>query len=178
MHSEIQGGIEAPTFMMDHMVIRVGVYLRICGFDAVWVPGVRTQDLIRRANVEGRVFVTCNRHLDGHYPRARQRLILPAGDPVAQFWTVVREWRLDPVARLFKKCIRCNCWLEPVNDLAEVVGRVPEGVRQRHHRFWTCPLCGTIFWHGSHVANTCRKLGLPYPGAELRTESGADGPVS
>jgi uncharacterized protein with PIN domain len=27
--------------------------------------------------------------------------------------------------------------------------------------FYTCPQCGTVFWKGSHVRNTCRKLRLP-----------------
>jgi uncharacterized protein with PIN domain len=44
-----------------------------------------------------------------------------------------------------------------------LAARVVEAVRARHRLFFTCPSCGTVFWRGSHVENTCRKLGLEPP---------------
>jgi len=66
---------------------------------------------------------------------------------------------------LFSRCIRCNVELGAVKDKQAVAERVHPNVLSRHERFFACPRCGTIFWHGSHVANTCRKLGLPPPAA-------------
>ena len=35
-------------FMVDHMLIKLGKYLRILGYDAAWDDGVRTHELILR----------------------------------------------------------------------------------------------------------------------------------
>jgi len=153
----------APAFMMDHMLIRTGKYLRICGFDAEWQRGVRTHELIRRANAEERVFVTRNRHIGDSYPAPRALLVLTTADPVAQFREILAACHLDPRPGLFRKCIRCNRWLKPLADRELARGRVPPDVLKRQKRFWSCPACGTVFWHGGHVRNTCRKLGLPLP---------------
>lgn len=148
--------------MMDHMLLTLGKYLRIIGGDAVWDPGQRTHELIARANGEGRVFVTCNRRPD-EYPHPREALVLDSGDPVAQFRAVVQAFQLDTTSRLFTKCIRCNVLLDRIPDKETLRARVHPHVFERHQVFYACPSCGTVFWMGSHVRNTCHKLGLPLP---------------
>jgi uncharacterized protein with PIN domain len=157
--------INKPCFMIDHMVIRLGKNLRIIGYDADWDTGVRTHDLIQRANATGRIFVTRNTHLAEQYPPVRNGIILSETDPVRQFRTVVEELGLDTQSDLFSRCIRCNVKLDTLVDKNEASALVHPNVYQRQERFFRCPHCGTIFWHGSHVANTCRKLGLAVTGA-------------
>jgi uncharacterized protein with PIN domain len=145
------------------MVVRTGKYLRVIGYDAEWISGVRTHELIRRANAEGRVFVTRNRRLPDQYPRPDRVLTLIETDPVEQFYTIVKAYDLHPLERLFSKCIRCNVALTPVIDKTVIRDRVHPNVYARFDRFYTCPSCGTVFWKGSHVRNTCAKLRLPLP---------------
>jgi len=76
---------------------------------------------------------------------------------------VVTELRLDPLERLFSKCIRCNVFLEKVSDNEKIRVFVHPNVYARFDSFFACPKCGTVFWKGTHVANTCRKLGLTTP---------------
>lgn len=152
-----------PAFMMDHMVIRLGKYLRIIGYDAAWDLELRTHDLILQANAAGRIFVTRNTHLAEQFPPARDAMLLVETDPARQFDRLVSHLGLDTRSRLFSRCIRCNVALAPVPDKRSVESRVHPNVYQRQPRFFECPHCGTVFWHGSHVANTCRKLGLPLP---------------
>ncbi len=154
---------ETIRFTMDHMLIRLGKYLRIAGFDADWCPEVRTHELILRANEQGRVFVTRNRHIEQEYPQPIRMLRLHSDDPAFQFKDVVEQMGLDPNARLFSRCIQCNVALETVPDKVSIRACVEPGVFESQDRFWRCPVCGTVFWHGSHVRNTCRKLGLPLP---------------
>jgi len=152
-----------PGFMVDHMVIKLGKYLRILGYDAVWDLTLRTHELILRANTEERVFLTRNRRLPHQYPVPRHCLVLESPDPVEQLETVVEQFGLDPRRALFSKCIRCNVALEAVEDKRAIEGQVHPNVYARFERFYRCPSCGTVFWKGSHVANTCRKLGLVPP---------------
>lgn len=151
------------AFMVDHMLVRLGKYLRICGFDAEWQLGGRTHELILRANAEDRVFLTCNRHIEENYPIPRRWRRVLATTPVEQLREVIAVFGLDPTANLFRKCIRCNCFLDSVPDRRDVAEHVPPEVLARYERFWRCPSCGTVFWHGSHVRNTCRKLGMAPP---------------
>lgn len=150
-------------FMMDHMVIRLGKYLRVIGCDAAWNLSVRTHELIARANAEGRVFVTRNRQLPFQYPQPAALFLLTESDPARQLHLLVEAFGIDPHGSLFKHCIRCNVPLRVVGDKTAIRERVHPNVYVRHERFYACPSCATVFWHGSHVTNTCRKLGLTPP---------------
>lgn len=150
-------------FQVDHMLIKLGKYLRILGFDAAWDPGLRTHEMILRANREGRVFLTRNRRLAAEYPPADRVLLIEDDQPAKQLRRVVEALHLDPQRKLFTRCIRCNVELHGVPDREAVRRRVHPNVFARHERFFTCPSCGTVFWHGSHVRNTCAKLGLTRP---------------
>lgn len=152
-----------PAFMLDHMVIRLGKYLRIAGFDAQWDKQARTHELILRANAENRVFLTRNHHLPDQHPKVNRVLVLETSDPVDQLRRVTEAFQLDLNSALFTRCVRCNVALAPVPDRESVRARVHPNVMTRQQSFYRCPACDTIFWKGSHVRNTCRKLGLSAP---------------
>ena len=149
--------------MADHMLIKLGQYLRLLGYDAAWDQRVRTQELIARANAEGRIFLTRNTRMADGYPRPNQVLLLRDRDPVKQLNAVIAEFKLDARAGLFSRCIRCNIRLAAIADKAAIRARVHPTVFARHSEFFACPSCQAVFWRGSHVRNTRRKLGLPEP---------------
>jgi len=149
-----------PRFAVDHMLIKLGKYLRIAGCDAVWDKSIRTHELIDRANAEGRTFLTRNTRLQDQYPPVKHLLPIQADDPVEQLGEVVRATQLDVRRRLFTRCVRCNVALDTVPDKKQVEGCIHPNVFRRYEDFYTCPSCGTVFWKGSHVRNTCRKLGI------------------
>jgi uncharacterized protein len=148
-------------FMIDHMLVKLGKYLRILGYDAAWDLGLRTHELIARANAERRVFVTRNRRLAGRYGTPADLVVLEETDPVEQLRRLAALRGLDVASGLFSTCIRCNLRLEGVPGKRAIEDRVHPNVYRRFERFFLCPGCGTVFWQGSHVRNTCRKLGLP-----------------
>ena len=158
--------MDEARFMTDHMLVKLGKYLRIAGCDAAWDLQIRTHALIARANAEGRVFLTRNRRLPEQYPRPLRSFFLRETDPVAQFRAVAAEFMIDPLEKLFSKCIRCNVVLEKIDNKELIRARVHPNVYARFESFYTCPQCKTVFWKGTHVANTCRKLGLPAPGGD------------
>lgn len=173
------GAGRRPRFMVDHMLIKLSRYLRILGLDASHVPGERTHALIERANAEGRIFLTRNTRIDDQYPPPLRLLFVAKDDPVEQLRDVVTACGIDPREGLFSRCIRCNVELEELEDLDELgerAARVPARVRARHRRFWTCPSCGTIFWHGTHVRNTLEKLGLAPAGSGRDQREGESAP--
>jgi uncharacterized protein with PIN domain len=149
--------------MVDHMLVGLGKYLRILGYDTAWDTRERTHELIRRANEEGRIFLTANAHLPEQFPPADRVLILKPHEPLGLLREVIDCLRLDVRRWLFSRCIRCNVALEAIADPRKIEDRVHPEVYRRHKHFYRCPTCGTVFWHGSHVRNTCRKLGIALP---------------
>ena len=122
----------------------------------------RIHDLIRQANVAGRIFVTRNRHAE-QFPPANHLVLLAETNPVLQLGILVHAFHLDTQAGLFSHCLRGNVELGAVTDKQAVASRIHPNVYARQERFFTCPRCGTVFRHGRHVANTRRKLGLTPP---------------
>lgn len=152
---------EELRFEADAMLVKLANYLRVIGCDAECRPEVSLATRIDRADAEGRVFLTRSRQI-GHQERApRRMLVLEDEDPVEQLHEVVAAFDLDPAAKLFSRCIRCNVDLQEIAKDDALAARVPQRVLETYARFWTCPKCGTVFWKGSHVHNTCLKLRLP-----------------
>lgn len=147
-------------FMVDHMLIKLGKYLRILGYDAEWDKTMRTHELIKRANTEKRVFLTRNTHLPDQYPVPASVIMVSDIDPVKQLAEIVSRMELDTKRFLFSRCIRCNVALDVVQDKKEIESLVHPNVFAKHDRFYRCPNCRTVFWKGTHVSNTRRKLGL------------------
>lgn len=153
-------------FMVDHMLIKLGKYLRIAGYDAEWDPStgteqaMRTHELINRANAEGRVFLTRNTRLPDQYPAPNQCVYVAESDPVKQLHELAGSMGLDIKSRMFSKCIKCNVELAGVADKREIEPMVHPNVYKRHDEFYRCPKCGTVFWKGTHVQNTLVKLGI------------------
>jgi hypothetical protein len=153
----------APRFLVDGMLIRLGKYLRCLGHDAAWDARARTRDLARRAGAEGRVFLTRNTRLGTEIEPPPRWVAITSDDPVEQLREVERSLGLALDTHPFTRCIRCNVELRPALP-EEVEARVLPAVQARQRLFFTCQSCGTVFWLGSHVANTCRKLGVVPPG--------------
>jgi len=150
-------------FMVDHMLVKLGKYLRILGFDADWDGNIRTHELITRANRERRLFITRNTRLPYQYPLPDHVMLIHETDPAQQFTTVVARLKLETARYLFSKCIRCNVLLQPVADKEEIRSLVHPNVFGSYNTFYRCPSCKTVFWKGSHVRNTCRKLRIEPP---------------
>jgi uncharacterized protein with PIN domain len=157
--------MDVPTFMVDHMLIKLGKYLRILGYDAEWDTKLRTHELIWKANSEGRIFLSRNKHIPKQYPQPYHLIHVEPTDPVEQLAMVCSILSLDTTGRLFSRCIRCNVELNKIENKSEVKGHVHPNVYEHYDTFYRCSSCGTIFWKGSHVKNTCLKLKQVIPSA-------------
>ena len=133
--------------MVDAMLGKLAVYLRMCGYDAAYV-GDRDPDdepaLLERARAEGRVVLSRDRAL---VDRADEAVLVAEREVDAQLAELRAagfELRLaDPPTR----CGRCNGALEPVPAGAARPDYAPE---PDEVDCWRCLDCGQWFWKGSH----------------------------
>jgi uncharacterized protein with PIN domain len=85
-------------------------------------------------------------------------VLIRSNDPFEQLGEVIRAAALTPEElRPFTRCLRCN---EPIVAVpkAEVQRSVPDYVWQRHSEFGTCPLCGRLYWPGTHTARSLERI--------------------
>ena len=152
----VAGELE-PHFLVDGMLIKLGRYLRVLGYDATWHRDEHGLALAERAAFEQRLFITRNQRLLHQGPLPGTVLLLDATEPVAQLFELRRRTRIGDKAS-FTRCIRCNTELDELPPGAQPPD-APSGVRRRYHRFFRCPACHSVFWRGTHVRNTMNKIG-------------------
>ena len=148
-----------PAFMVDHMLLRLGKFLRLLGYDTAWNTSIRSHELVTVAQRQGRIFLTRNHHIHRQFPAPERFILITTDNPIDQL-TFVLENISAPQPQPFSRCVICNTPLRKVADPSLVRTRVPPAVAARIRRFTYCPKCDKIYWMGSHVINTCRKLGI------------------
>jgi uncharacterized protein with PIN domain len=80
-------------------------------------------------------------------------------DPLEQLHELARRLRLDLApGRRRARCMLCNEVLEEVAK-AEVEAALPPRTRAGFDRFWRCPGCARVYWHGSHWRRLQHQLG-------------------
>ena len=96
--------------------------------------------------------------------RTSVRLVVVKADHARDQLTEVLEALTiipNPVKRM-TLCLRCNAPLEAIpKETAE--GLVPVYVYQKYRQFRRCPLCGRIFWPGTHRERVEERLRTQFP---------------
>jgi len=75
-------------------------------------------------------------------------LLTPEDDPKEQMRQVIAEMKLDR-EREFTLCLECNIPLAP-RSRDEVRDLVPPYVYKTQAQYQQCPVCGRIYWRGTH----------------------------
>ena len=143
---------EERKFIADSNVGKLARWLRMLGFDALFIHPIADECLVEIARQEGRIILTRDTYIfhrravfGGEVPA-----ILIAHDGVRdQVRQVLRELDLKPPFRTFSRCLECNVPLVPLSR-EEARPRVPPYVSQTQREFTVCPRCGRIYWPGTH----------------------------
>ncbi|MCX7822038.1 MAG: Mut7-C RNAse domain-containing protein [Syntrophobacterales bacterium] len=133
-------------FVVDSMLGRMAKWLRILGWDTVYLP-LKNQDEIRSFVASGRIIITralrwC--HMDGVVCIKANSI----GDQLKELFSIL-GLKYDPEDFL-ARCARCNLELKEC-PREQVHGKVPEYVWHTIDEFFICPGCSKIYWSGSHV---------------------------
>jgi len=136
-------------FALDSSLGKLAKWLRILGFDSVYVPGI-TIDPFLSYGTEGRILLTRTRKFQTANP-GHPLLFIRFNNPRDQLCQVISDLKLDfSLIKPFSRCIRCNSSLKEISR-DRVRTFVPDYVYETRIDFWKCPVCGRIYWPGSHV---------------------------
>jgi len=140
---------DEPRFALDGHLGRLSASLRMLGFDCLYESAFEDQQLAELASGEDRVLLTRDRRLLMRKAVELGYLVRNL-DPDEQLVEVTRRFRLTQMFQPFRRCIRCNTLLQPV-DKEAVLDRLQPLTRRYFEIFHICPNCGQIYWRGSHV---------------------------
>ena len=130
-------------FLVDENAARLARWLRLSGYDALYVPGAGDAGLVELARREGRILLTRDRGLVARRPVASGRVravLLSSDDTWQQLEQVVLLFALDPRAAPFTRCASCNAPLETASP-EEARPHVPPFVAATQRTFMRCPRC-------------------------------------
>ncbi len=146
-----------PRFLCDEMLGRLCRYLRAAGYDALQANGGHhDRKWLRQCREEGRYFLTQDRLIREHKAAHGVALILPPGDLDRLAAWVGEHLRLDWLNQSFTRCIVDNTLLLPADE--EALERVPADAARPGEPLARCPLCGRVYWHGSHYKRMRARL--------------------
>ena len=152
-----------PRFAADAMLGRLARWLRVLGFDTSYDTELADPVLVRIANEEGRILLTRDRHLLRELQPLRVHEVRQ-DEPLDQLRDLVTALELPAPAELFIRCMLCNIALPPPLDDEQADRLLPPGVRGIPGPVRRCPVCGRVYWHGSHVRRMRDALQRAVPG--------------
>ena len=148
---------EQPRFLCDEMLGRLCRYLRAAGYDALLAnDGRMDRDLLQQCHAEGRYFLTQDQLVREHNAARDIALILPQGDIDQLALALGRHFQLDWLSGSFTRCLLDNTPLQPAD--ADSLANVPADAIRPNEPLNVCPLCGRVYWQGSHYKRMRARL--------------------
>ncbi len=135
-------------FVLDIHLGKLANSLRLLGFDTLYRNDYADEELARISASQERILLTRDKGLlmrslvtYGYYVRAT--------NPEQQVVEVLRRFNLFKSVEPFRRCIRCNGLLEPV-DKESILDQLPPKTQLLINEFHRCSACGQIYWKGAH----------------------------
>lgn len=144
-------------FVADCMLGRLAKWLKILGFDVVYLAKAEDRDLVDLARREGRILLTRDTGLIERTRKSRDRLFLESDAWEEQVVQVLDELGLWDEVRPNSRCIDCNRPLKPL-PRARARNLVTPYVLEHAESFALCPGCHRVFWQGTHFGDMERKI--------------------
>lgn len=139
------------------MLARLGRWLRAAGYDtAISGSGQSDRELIALCRREGRILVTKDRQLAAAASAEVETVLLTRDGVGAEAEQLGLAMRIDWLRAPFTRCLVDNT---PLDDAtAEDVARTPDKAQALGGSMHVCPLCGRLYWPGSHVRRMTARL--------------------
>lgn len=132
----------APPLLLDAMLGTLARRLRWLGYDAEYRADLPDEEMIRLAQENGRLLVTCDHAL----AQRCKALHLTATNLQTQVQQVIAA--IGP-ANHPPRCTVCNGELVEISP-QEASALVPPYVAQTQKHFVRCRRCGRVYWQGTH----------------------------
>lgn len=149
-------------FVCDRMLGKLAVWLRISGYDTLYVGDFATEDedefLLR--NFEDRLLLTKDRGLFEKAKKVKREVFLVRSNDVAEQMRELKNIGIK-FQIVMDRCSVCNSLLripskEEALDVLKEQG-LPADMLERYE-LWFCENCKKLYWMGGHWVNMVRFL--------------------
>ena len=137
---------QSPRLLLDAMLGELAKWLRLMGYDALFIPDTADLVIVRRARAENRVVLTQDYALSRH--RAITSVYIESDALEEQIEQVQKEIG-SPSEPIQPRCSVCNTILEPMKH-EEAKSFVPPYVWRTNNTFSHCVTCHRVYWKGTH----------------------------
>ena len=148
-----------PKFIVDANVGKLARWLRMLGYDTIFMSDIDDGVFVDIGLKEERVLLTKDTQIMLRRPVTSGKvraLLTSEDDPKEQMRQVITEMKLDR-EREFTLCLECNVPLVP-RSKDEVQDLVPPYVFKTQSQYYQCPGCRRIYWRGTHWEHMNREL--------------------
>jgi uncharacterized protein with PIN domain len=144
-------------FIADEMLGKLSRWLRMAGFDVLYLRQIDDAELLKIAQQESQFLLTRDTRLIRRCDPEKSLFIGQdhLADQLRELFGRFPE--LKSQARPLSRCVECNALLLPIAK-EEVREKVWPYVYQSQEHFTTCPDCHRIYWEATHVAKIRKKL--------------------
>lgn len=138
-------------FVIDSMLGRLTRWLRMLGYDAVYMNKGSDDELLAISTDERRILLTRDLAL---YRRATSRgldtYFVDGCSTASRLANIAKRYLIRlTVDPHHSRCPLCNSRLN-VTAKQDILHKVPRGTLNNYDEYWSCSGCEKIFWHGSH----------------------------
>lgn len=148
--------IAEPKFIVDDMLGKLAVRLRMLGFDASYYGDSADSFLLRKSREENRILLTRDSELIK--VKGANAFFIPSKKLKSQIKEVIEKYDLKVTPKnMFSRCSVCN---EPLQDIPKekVKAKVPPLVFKLFKEFAYCPKCDKYYWKGTHYEKIIEEL--------------------
>ncbi|HLE08154.1 MAG TPA: Mut7-C RNAse domain-containing protein [Thermodesulfobacteriota bacterium] len=135
----------------DSMLGKLALWMRVMGYDVEYEKAIDDGELVRRARKEGRVILTRDTLLIKRRWARDNHLFIKSDHLRDQLKEAVSFFGIKK-ERFLTRCLRCNVTLADI-ERESVKDSVPPYVYSTQESFSKCPVCGRIYWAGTHREN-------------------------
>jgi len=144
-------------FIADNMLAKLAKYLRATGYNCIYPPPRKLQEIKRLTENESRIFLTRNKKYNKLLPQEKLHII-QSDNFSQQFREIFSKFNLElREEKMFSLCLLCNEPVKPV-DKEEIKEQLPEMTIKLYSEFYICPKCHRIYWYGGHTKRMKEKI--------------------
>ncbi len=149
-------------FIADRMLGKLAIWLRIFGYDTLYVGDFETsdEDLFLLENFTDRILLTRDKELYDRAVRRNRKAVLIRSDSVIDQISEIKDLGIETEIKM-DRCSVCNAILrKPTeNEAREVMERegIEENLKEKYE-LWYCEKCKKLYWLGSHYRNMVKFL--------------------
>ena len=135
-------------FLCDQMLIKLGKWLRIAGYDtAIITTSMLDRDIAQKALDEKRLLITRDRHFTEIKKVKTSVIWLQVNSTEECVHALNQKLHINWTKAAFSRCTLCNTPLIAIDK--EKID--PQVIQHAEHGFFYCTQCHKVYWKGSHT---------------------------